>query len=782
MESTASSHTTGQDLGPMLHCACGTENPAGRKFCTDCGVSLVEACFRCGEMTITGQRFCGGCGAELAAAMQQQIEHLETDLLKADQLQAAGRLDEALGVLVPISKLTHSRLLRHSARAAEKIRHVSLLRDRALKEAGPALDEGRRRIADCDYAGAIKAIQGIPESLRTAEAAAVLEQALASSREVAVLSGMLREAVADKQYAGLLKIVSRLLELQPRHAEALSVGTQLQRKYCRSAEEKLSQFQYDPALKAIEQLPRLLWTADTVELHRRVADMAWLARTLRTAAVIDPILVAAARRAAELMPNDPAVAKLTQELQRRLKGSEKNDGIVPRPWAVAQTRSPLGLPVKWLAGFQRIALAEKCDRQAFIDSPACFCVACGLALQGLGLSAIPMDLRPDARQSVVDFVSSVVRRRVIRAAWGLDIGSSSLKAVKLSPGDKDGRPRLEIALRIEHQKPLGQANNQQEAQILLAESLTALLEKCELKGDFVAVGLPGRLAFIRMFKLPWSDTKKLDSMVKFEVQRHIPVNIDSLEWDYAVLGRDEETADSQKKNTPRANNGTAVLDKKRVNGSKLRLESRKPLDILVTAVASSHVKPRMEVLESVGLKPDSLQSEDTALYNLLAYEMGAVGGSPSAQGVSHESEAAEEVPPPARADSGGGHGSGGLPAAPIAVLDLGHEGSRLLLCSSNELWVRNLGFGGQILTRALVKELGVTFTDAERYKRDPLAAPSVAHVYRAAGPVMEDLLQELQLALSSAAKSDGRLPVQELHVLGGGVQFHGLLQFLQSGR
>ena len=359
MEFSKMANATGQESQSVVQCACGTENPAGRMFCTHCGESLAEPCSRCGQMATTHQRFCGGCGAELAATVHRQIEQFELDLQSADQRQAQGRLDEALSLLIPIAKLTHSRLLRYADEAKEKIQRVARIRDRGIQEAGPALEEGRRRMAERDYAGAVKALQAIPASVRSSEIEELLDQALARDREVTLLGSALREAIANKQYAGLPKLLSRLLELQPRHADALTVGAKLQKKYRAAAEEKLDQCHYEQALKIIEQIPRSLWTAETDDFHQRAADRAWLAATLRNAAVIDPVLVAAGRRAAELMPGDPGIVKLTAELQRRVTRSTKDDGIAPRPWAAPPARPPLGLPLEWNTGFRRIAVVGR---------------------------------------------------------------------------------------------------------------------------------------------------------------------------------------------------------------------------------------------------------------------------------------------------------------------------------------------------------------------------------------------------------------------------------------
>jgi len=47
--------------------SCGAENPAGQKFCGECGSPLQAACPSCGAENAPGQKFCGDCGEALAA-------------------------------------------------------------------------------------------------------------------------------------------------------------------------------------------------------------------------------------------------------------------------------------------------------------------------------------------------------------------------------------------------------------------------------------------------------------------------------------------------------------------------------------------------------------------------------------------------------------------------------------------------------------------------------------------------------------------------------------------
>jgi class 3 adenylate cyclase/tetratricopeptide (TPR) repeat protein len=49
----------------MICTNCGAENPAGKRFCGDCGTALATACANCGAENPPGKRFCGDCGAPL---------------------------------------------------------------------------------------------------------------------------------------------------------------------------------------------------------------------------------------------------------------------------------------------------------------------------------------------------------------------------------------------------------------------------------------------------------------------------------------------------------------------------------------------------------------------------------------------------------------------------------------------------------------------------------------------------------------------------------------------
>ncbi len=57
-------------MADSIHCgSCGSANDAGRKFCGECGGSLLLACPSCGTPNSAGVKFCGECGFTLAGAV-----------------------------------------------------------------------------------------------------------------------------------------------------------------------------------------------------------------------------------------------------------------------------------------------------------------------------------------------------------------------------------------------------------------------------------------------------------------------------------------------------------------------------------------------------------------------------------------------------------------------------------------------------------------------------------------------------------------------------------------
>jgi len=63
-----------QFQGKTMRCSnCGSDNPAGKKFCSECGAGFSRGCPRCGAENAPAAKFCGDCGAELSPPVQPPV-------------------------------------------------------------------------------------------------------------------------------------------------------------------------------------------------------------------------------------------------------------------------------------------------------------------------------------------------------------------------------------------------------------------------------------------------------------------------------------------------------------------------------------------------------------------------------------------------------------------------------------------------------------------------------------------------------------------------------------
>jgi Tfp pilus assembly PilM family ATPase len=171
--------------------------------------------------------------------------------------------------------------------------------------------------------------------------------------------------------------------------------------------------------------------------------------------------------------------------------------------------------------------------------------------------------------------------------------------------------------------------------------------------------------------------------------------------------------------------------------------------VVLQAVKSHHVRELLLTCEAAGCKPDYVQSGCAALHNLITHEY--LGG---------DTEADDAV----------------------AALDVGANGSNLVISSSHSCWFRNIGIGGETFTSTLLRPFKLTRDQAERLKRKPSAAKRVSAVYEALTPTLTHLVEEVQRSLKVHHKLYPELTVRRILGGGGGFAIHGLLRRLRTGR
>jgi type IV pilus assembly protein PilM len=100
-----------------------------------------------------------------------------------------------------------------------------------------------------------------------------------------------------------------------------------------------------------------------------------------------------------------------------------------------------------------------------------------------------------------------------------------------------------------------------------------------------------------------------------------------------------------------------------------------------------------------------------------------------------------------------------------------------VLCGGETCFSREIGIGGQDMTQATARRLGVDVAEAEMIKRE--SEGREAEVGRAILPVLEDLASELSLSLDYVENREG-LRVEEVLLSGGGVMAPGAISFIEQ--
>jgi type IV pilus assembly protein PilM len=395
------------------------------------------------------------------------------------------------------------------------------------------------------------------------------------------------------------------------------------------------------------------------------------------------------------------------------------------PWSAVPATTYIGIPIDQLSGFPSLRAGDRSASAAFLEQPGRFAVACGLALQGLQRAAINTSLLRKEKTGLRDRLSGLIRKKQpIRTAWGLDVGTTSIKAVKLSCDGEGGNVQVDrcelIPLILD--ATVGTADEQR--RVAIRAALDTLRSRQDLTADRLAVSLPGIKILGRQFALPPMDTSKIDAAVRFQVQHQVPFPAEELVWDYHTF-------------LPGVERDARAPDDGRATDDQLR--------VYLMAAKHRQVDNALHLLGDLGVKLDILQAPATALHNLAVHEL------------LHDCQT-------------------------VGVIDIGHEATNLVISSPDNIWFRSFGPAGGEFTRALIQELKLTRSAAEQVKQDFASASRLHQVDHAIQPVLAALAEEIRRSVTSLKQMHPHLTVCRLYGVGGGFRMHGLLRYLLHGR
>src|SRR5258707_11911752 len=239
--------------------------------------------------------------------------------------------------------------------------------------------------------------------------------------------------------------------------------------------------------------------------------------------------------------------------------------------------------------------------------------------------------------------------------WGIDLGQCALKALRMEIGE-EGEVVATAFDYVEHPKILSQPDADPDQ--LTREALEKFLSRNTLRGDQVAISVPGQSGLARFVKLPPVEEKKIGDIVRFEAKQQIPFNLDEVVWDYQKIGTG------------------AVTD-----GFALETE------IGLFAMKRDMVNRYLQHFKDVNVEVHIVQMAPLALCNFVAYDL------------LKKNPGDEETPAKKSA---------------VVALDIGTDASNLVVTDGCRIiWQRPIPLGGNHFTRALTKDMKLTFAKAE---------------------------------------------------------------------
>ncbi len=310
------------------------------------------------------------------------------------------------------------------------------------------------------------------------------------------------------------------------------------------------------------------------------------------------------------------------------------------------------------------------------------------------------------------------------AVWGIDIGQCALKALRCRAHENPKKAVAEAFDYIEYPKILSQPGS--DPVEMIGEALKQFLSRNTVLGDRVAVSVSGQAGLARFIKLPPLESKKIPDLVRYEARQQIPFDLNDVVWDYQRMG------------------GGSVEE-----GFALDTE------IGLFAMKRDAVFRALDPFLKLDIEVDIVQLTPLVLYNFLVFDqMG-------------------DLPPPEEFDPDS-------PPESAVIISMGTDATDLVITNGFRVWQRSIPIGGSHFTKALTRELKLTFAKAEHLKRNATAAADPKAVFQAMKPTFSDLLTELQRSIGYFSNLDRAAKIGRIVALGNAMKLPGLRRYLSQ--
>ncbi len=310
------------------------------------------------------------------------------------------------------------------------------------------------------------------------------------------------------------------------------------------------------------------------------------------------------------------------------------------------------------------------------------------------------------------------------AVWGIDIGQCAIKALRCRRLDEDDSIVADAFDYIEYPKILSQPDA--DPAELVREGLELFLSRNSVRGDKVAISVSGQSGLARFIKLPPVESKKIPDIVKYEARQQIPFALEDVVWDYQQMAGGSEE-----------------------DGFALETE------VGLFAMKRDQVDRALKPFQDAGIEVDIVQLTPLTIYNYTVFDQ------------------MQDLPPADQYDPDN-------PPESVVVLSLGTDTTDLVITNGYRVWQRSVPLGGSHFTKALTKELRLTFAKAEHLKKNAAKAEDPKAIFQAMRPVFNDLLTQIQRSIGYFTSIDRDAKIGRVIALGNAMKLPGLQKYLSQ--
>ncbi|MFP4466527.1 MAG: type IV pilus assembly protein PilM [Candidatus Goldiibacteriota bacterium] len=317
---------------------------------------------------------------------------------------------------------------------------------------------------------------------------------------------------------------------------------------------------------------------------------------------------------------------------------------------------------------------------------------------------------------------------------GLDIGSSSVKAIRLKKL-KDGYELIGAEIVSVSSDSTDDLDSDARHKLYVS-AVKKILKNKSVAAKKAVSAIPGDAAIIRYIKVPYMTEDELKNMIPYDAEQYIPLSMEQVVFDYEVLDEIEE--DGQKK-----------------------------LEVLIVAVKNETMDQHLQMLKDSGLTPQAIDVDAFALCN--------------AHGMNIEGE--EE-------------GGGGMDT--VALINMGAKITSITIAEKNVPHLtRDVNIGGNNFTKEIQREFGIGYSQAEEMKKqhavitvesDELLLSTMpseeddkaSKILEAITPALNKMLNDIRRSFDYYEGTVKRKPVQKILLSGGSSKIKNIDRFLSE--